>query len=297
MTDPTPPGSAIESMTGGLDLQLLDHDAQYGGKEPSAVERISKLESPTEMRTALLALLLPAKSDRSLRVFQQECADVRGAETLRELAEQIEPADRLPWIEALLSRMRSQPVADRQALVNSTRQVLAARGTVRPIDRLHWMLMRRRLGENLRPTTLAPGARDISQLPDKDVAAIAAFSAFLSRLVPNEPADSTPAAFEPGLAWYASAMKPWAQRWSIPPCDMPASEVLTQALQELQALPWMQRPSLVRGWVTAAIDASPEGKLSRPAADALRLSCALLDSPMPPELSRHFGADPEERPR
>ena len=53
---------------------------------------------------------------------------------------------------------------------------------------------------------------------------------------------------------------------------------------------WMQRPALVRGWVTAAIQHSRYGRLTDTAADALRLSCALLASPLPPELARHHGA-------
>jgi hypothetical protein len=50
----------------------------------------------------------------------------------------------------------------------------------------------------------------------------------------------------------------------------------------------MQRPALMRGWVTAAVQHSRHGRLADTAADALRLSCALLDSPLPPELARHY---------
>ena len=61
----------------------------------------------------------------------------------------------------------------------------------------------------------------------------------------------------------------------------------------------MQRPMLARRWVTAAQQHSTEradhrletGRLDAGAADALRLMCTLLDSPLPPELAQHYGAD------
>jgi hypothetical protein len=85
-------------------------------------------------------------------------------------------------------------------------------------------------------------------------------------------------------------MTPWQARAEIPPCAPPATDSLVHALQELQAVAWMQRPALVRGWVSAAIQHSRHGRLTDTAADALRLSCALLASPLPPELARHYGA-------
>ena len=56
----------------------------------------------------------------------------------------------------------------------------------------------------------------------------------------------------------------------------------------------MQRPGVVRNWVTSAIRMSPRGRLSDLSADALRLTCGLLDSPQPPELSRHYIAIADE---
>ena len=56
----------------------------------------------------------------------------------------------------------------------------------------------------------------------------------------------------------------------------------------LQTLSWMQRPVVVRTWLATAIAQSRFGRLSDLSADALRLSCGLLDSPLPPELVRHY---------
>ena len=61
-----------------------------------------------------------------------------------------------------------------------------------------------------------------------------------------------------------------------------------RALRELQAMPWLLRPMLVRSWFDGA-RALTDGPLLHPgAADALRLSCVLLDSPVPPELGQQY---------
>ena len=63
---------------------------------------------------------------------------------------------------------------------------------------------------------------------------------------------------------------------------------MVEALARMQTLSWMQRPVVVRSWVDAALKASRGVRLGDLSADALRLTCALLDSPMPPELARHY---------
>lgn len=83
-------------------------------------------------------------------------------------------------------------------------------------------------------------------------------------------------------------MSVWQGRVPVPPCDpAPDVDALVQALRQLQSLPWLQRPMIVRAWVSAAVKHSG-GQLANEAADALRMSCALLDSPMPPELAAHY---------
>jgi hypothetical protein len=73
-----------------------------------------------------------------------------------------------------------------------------------------------------------------------------------------------------------------------PPFEAPGSENVFEALARLQTLSWMQRPVVIRSWVTAALKANGGVRFGEAAADALRLTCILLDSPMPPELARHY---------
>jgi len=91
-----------------------------------------------------------------------------------------------------------------------------------------------------------------------------------------------------GPAWYATVMSQLDPKSDVPPYKIPDGDGLAHALDEVEALPWMLRPVLVRGWVEAALATSGRARLYPVAADALRLAAGLLDSPMPPELARHF---------
>ena len=258
-----------------------------------AGERLARLNGTHGLQAAILALLLPAGSRRAARAWAIETdGDPNAAALLTDIG-QLSGTARLPWFEALVSRMRHQPLADRQGLLHATRRVMAARGTVRPIDRLHWLAMRQRLGGPTAAGTREAGPADPSKLPATDVSSLASYTAFLSRLVPFEAVDDT----TPGRRWYDDVMSPWHGCGRVPPCQPPDSDALVHALQELQGLSWMQRPMLVRNWITAAIRHGRHGRLDDTAADALRLSCALLDSPSPPELARHYGHLTLETPR
>ncbi len=260
----------------------------------AAADHLSRLNGALELQAAVLALLLPADSQRATHAWRVETEATPNAQAVLKHVTQLPHAARLPWFETLVSRMRSQPQAERQALLESTRRVMAARGVVRPIDRLHWLAMRQRLGEASAAGARVAAATDLSRLPQSDVSAIAVYSAFLSRMVPvdaaQQPQPVGAAPLAAGVAWYDTVMSPWQRQATVEPCVPPDTDALVHALQELQALPWMQRPVLVRSWVGAARQHSRHGRLGDGAADALRLSCSLLDSPLPPELTRHYDA-------
>jgi len=280
------------------------HQLQDAARERgrAAADHLSRVNGAQGLQAAVLALLLPAGSRRAARAWQLETQATPGAAALREHIDHLPPAARLPWLDVLLARLRGQALPTRQALLEATRRVMAARGTVRPIDRLQWLLMRQRFGQASAASAQAAAQSDLSHLPPTDVLAVARYCAFLARMVPVEAHDdaNTPelaaADGAAGAAWYASAMARWEPHHSIPPCTPPDSDGLVQALQELQALAWMQRPVLARDWVTAALQHSRHGRLADTAADALRLSCALLESPLPPELERHYRGAAEASP-
>jgi hypothetical protein len=249
---------------------------------PESTQRLAQAHGAGELRCALLALLLPKGSRRALASWQGETRSTPYATQIRSEAIALGAGARLPWFELLLGRMAAQPLVQRKGLLEATRRVVSARGTVRPLDTLHFLAMRRRLGEKA-PVGSSPGsAAGFSKLPESDVHAIARFSAFLTRLVPAESPDGAT-----GAGWYAAVMRRWDKRVAVPPqCPLPDTDAAVHALHQIAALPWMQRPVLLRDWVKAAL-AQPVD-LSDPGADALRLAATLLDTPLPPELARRY---------
>lgn len=283
MTDATLPSAAV----------LEAGRIQRVAAEREAIDRLARLNGALELQAAVLALLLPRGSQRALRAWQIETTGTPDAEAVRRQVDALSGQSRLPIFEQLVSRLRGQSLETRQTLLEATRRVMGARGVLRPIDRLHWLAMRQRLGSTTGAGARAAATAEMSRLPQADVSAIAMFSAFLSRLVPVDASEAAATAdarsTAPGVAWYDAVMAPWQDRIDVPACSPPDTDGLVHALHELQAMAWMQRPVLVRGWVVAAQQTSRYGRLGDMAADALRLSCNLLDSPLPPELTRHYG--------
>ena len=251
--------------------------------DTAAGDRLARLHGVGELHAAILALLLPRGSRRAARAWAIETAESPGRAGLREHAASLSGAARLPWFELLVSRMALQPIAARQSLLKALRRIMGARGVVRPIDRLHWLAMRRGLGEVPARTARPEADSDISEWLETDVLAIAVYTAFLSQMVAEDLGDDGA-----GPRWYEGIMEQWAPGGSAPPFDAPDAENFFEALARLQTLSWMQRPVVVRSWVAAALKANGGVRFGEAAADALRLTCTLLDSPMPPELARHF---------
>jgi len=249
----------------------------------NAADRLTRLHGAQELHAALLALLLPPGSKRAARAWEIETSTTPGLHRLREHAASLSGAARLPWFELLLSRMALQPIAARQQLLRATRRVMGARGVVRPIDRLHWLAMRRGLGEVPPLAARAEPNVEVVEWLETDVLALAVYTAFLSRMVVDEAADSESAA-----RWYAAVMHHWQPHAEAPPFEAPDAESVFEALARLQTLSWMQRPVVVRSWVAAALKENGGVRLGDAGADALRLTCILLDSPQPPELVRHY---------
>ncbi|MEO5845837.1 MAG: hypothetical protein ABIQ33_13455 [Caldimonas sp.] len=252
-------------------------------RERDAADRLARVHGAGELQATLLALLMPPGSRRALRAWRTESAAAPGADSLRVHAASLSGAARLPWFELLLTRMASQPLAARQELLQATRRLMGARGIARPLDRLHWLAMRRGLGE-VAPLAARPDAHleDAAWL-ESDVLCVAACTAFLSRMVPGAAVDAAE-----GRPWYDIVMATWLPFAEIPECRPPNAEAMVEALTRMQTLSWMQRPVIVRNWVTAAISRSRGRRLADLSADALRLACGLLDSPLPPELARHY---------
>jgi hypothetical protein len=249
--------------------------------EQDALARLDRVHGPGGMKAALLAMLLVPDQPGRVRAWREETSLVGEAETIRADVELLGGATRLPWFELLLARLGASPLHDRQELLRSARRVLTAAQPGLPIDRLMWLAMRRHFGENALALVHAPADADIAQLPPSDMRHVADYTAHLARMVPSDDPDA-------GHRWYAAVMGRWLAPAAIPRWHRPDVDELVHALTGLQALSWMQRPQLVRACVGEALPAGRPGPLPQTAADALRLSCLLMDSPMPPELARQY---------
>ena len=250
--------------------------------EREASDRLTQLQGSAEVRATLLALLLTPGSRRELRAWQAETRGLSTARAWHAAVVQLSRASRLPWLERMLARMSDAPLGDRQALVDAARRIMSADGQIRPIDRLHWLALRYRLGDAPMAASRTPSVqkemRDLSLHTLREAGRV---TAFLSRLVPT----GDPQA---GQRWYAAVMAPWLNAHDLPAWQPPDADGLFNALSEVQAMPWMLRPVLVRAWLDHALALSPSHRLEPDAADALRLARLLLDCPMPPELARHY---------
>jgi hypothetical protein len=250
-------------------------------QEREALARLSRVHGPGELHAAILALISPADSVPSFLAWSRETAGSHDASLLRQDVMKLSEGARVPCLEALLARMRQCPKEDRRDLLRSMRRVVAAHSPLRPLDRLHWLIMRRKLGDKP-PLPLPPQARnDLAELSRHMIGRVASVTAYLARMVPGPDANA-------GIIWYAAVMSQLDHSGDVPPCKAPDGDQLAHALDEVETLPLMLRPVLMRGWVDAALSTSGRARLMPMAADALRLAAGLLDSPLPPELSRHF---------
>jgi len=250
-------------------------------QEREALARLSRVHGPGELHAAILALISPPDSVPSFLAWTNETMSCSHASVLRQDVMRLSEGVRLPCLEALLARMCVCPKEIRRDLLRSTRRVVAVHSPLRPLDRLHWLSMRRMLGERM-PIPLPPQAcNDFAELSRYMIGRVASVTAYLARMVPGPDSQA-------GLVWFEAVMSQLDPAGEVPPCKAPDGDGLAHALDEVQTLPMMLRPVLMRGWVDAALATSGRARLYPMASDALRMVACLLDSPMPPDLARHF---------
>jgi Zn-dependent protease with chaperone function len=251
--------------------------------------RLSRLQGPGELRAAILAYMVSPGSDREVRAWRSETESfARAAQVFADL-NLLPPAARLPWFSELVRRASLGSIEDRRSLVEAARRVMTAAGVVKPLERLRWLALRHGLGHSQKRAVVTP----VAPSPTGELAffapnrrPIATYSAFLARLVPLYTSD---VGIDPlGARWYDAVMQRFFGAQDVPAAQVPDSDALVHALWTLQSMPWMSRPPLIRAWVGEAVVHSAPNGLPRDAADALYLTCMMLDSPMPPDLARLF---------
>ena len=259
--------------------------------DPTLRDRLSRLralDDPAQWQLAVLALMLGPDSPRELEAWLDRARGVAGVERLLDDILALPHGHRLPWFEAFARQLAPGPVEPRHDLIGAARRLMTADGMVSPADQLRWVALRHLLAGSAVAAPAAASA-DLAQIDDAQAQMVCLFSAFLSHLVPTPEINLDLNGHEPtGQTWYDSVTTDWYGRFELPERERQDIDATLRALRELQAMPWLLRPVLVRGWFDAARVLTDGPALHPVAADALRLTCTLLDSPVPPELSRQY---------
>ncbi|MDH4060032.1 MAG: hypothetical protein OEU94_04375 [Aquincola sp.] len=253
-----------------------------------SLPRLAALDDPTAIGAAVLALLVTADSPSEREAWDDVARDLALAGRLfGDLAALPRPR-RLPWFEHLARRLAPEPVPVRHAVIDCARRIMTADGVVSPLDQLRWVALRHLMaGSAVAPPAAAH--TDLETMDDAIAHQVCAYSAFLSQLVPAPEVTLELAEFESVTqSWYDSVTAPWQGRLALPVREVQDIDAALRALRVLQGMPWLLRPVLVRTWFDAARVLTDGPALHADAADALRLSCVLLDSPVPPELGRQY---------
>ncbi len=253
-----------------------------------AVVRLRALQEPAQWQAATLALMLKPGSKRERAAWFEEVPGVGDAERLLADVSTLPHTHRLPWFETFTRRLAPGPVDPRHELLSAARRVMAADGMVTQIDQLRWVAMRHLLaGSAVAPPAAAE--LELGEIDNAQALKACIFSAFLSHMVPApELTFDLNDDESPNQSWYDTVVAPWRERITLPPRERHDIDATLRALRVLQTLPWMLRPVLVRTWFETARSLTEGSMLDPLAADALRLSCSLLDSPVPPELARQY---------
>lgn len=251
-------------------------------------ERFMQVAGPGQLHAAALALLLTPGRAREMAVWRDECRHTVGAKELRNELMKVPWPERMPWLERFVGRVAQGPLDKRQQLLRAVRRLIAADGRALALDRLRWLAIRHALGDVKALARPTAAEVELEGLATGTALQIGRLSAFLSRIVPSPEIDIDvmSGAATSGERWWRDVMQPWPDAGATR--EMPDANALVSALHEVQALPWMLRPVLVRRWVDAAVALSPAGQIAPPAAEALRIAGRLLDSPLPPAVAACF---------
>ncbi len=262
-----------------------------GGADPQRRERDARLRALRDadaLEAAVLACLITPGSTHDACAWRSLVAQPDALAAVRADVEQLSAAQRLPWFEHFARALAPGPVARRHALIGAARRLLTADGVVTPMDQLRWIALRHLLaGSAAAPP--ASSAQEFETLDGDQVHSICVYAAFLSTLVPAPEVHFDPTGYgSVNQQWYDTVTAPWIDRADVPARVGHDIDAALRALRELQAMPWLLRPMLVRAWFDAARALTDGPRLHPAAADALRLTCVLLDSPKPPELEDQY---------
>ncbi len=227
--------------------------------------------TPSELlQAATLAFLVPAPGTPEHRVWRSFAAGISGADAVLDAVACLPVRRRQPWLERLMVQAACLAPAQRRTLREQTVRIVRADGKLAVHELLIALWMQHDLspgGERL--------AREPRHLPllalGGEVALVTA--ALGGLLAPGQASE-----------WSRRVMGGLGLPDPVPGAGAGSSASVGNAIARLRRLAITQSPALAKQWIAS----QPEGPMSAAMADALRIACLLVDTPMPPRLVEMF---------
>jgi Zn-dependent protease with chaperone function len=227
----------------------------------------------TEAPLLVLALLVETEAD--LRAQQRQIvADGYGAaagervDELHHRIQQLPPGARQPLADVAMPALRKLPAAERARLLKNAHLLIAADGRITIREFLLFTILKRRLGPRAGESVPAR-YRSAAELPAETSLVL---SLVATLRLPERPEH----AFNAG-----ALLIPGAELTRVPGPDI-RLDAVSAALDRLNELQPLAKPQLVKAVAaTAFVDGATQWK----AASALRMVCAAVDAPLPPQLA------------
>ena len=227
------------------------------------------------MHAQLIAYALLVGKDHELRAQQcQLIADAYGGEASQiadryhKLMYQLPPGARQPLLDVAMPALRKLPDQARQRVLKLAHMLIAADGRVSVNEFLLFTILKRRLGPDA-GKAVPVRYRTVNERAGDAALVLSLVAAVRLPLRPEH-------AFNAGMLLLPGVNQPWVRIEAIKLDDVSA------ALDRLNQLAPLAKPQLIKAVTAAAFVDSETNWL---AASTLRMVCAALDAPLPPQVS------------
>lgn len=273
MSSVTPQAPASEKPAAGHRASVPGHP---GPVASDVLQPLLGYAMPDDLMPAVLAFLVRSDSTSEMAAWREAVVVTPARESVLQTVWALPPAERLPWMERLLTRCEALSPGDKSALRRHAHRIVAADRAVTAAELLSCLLIDQLLG--LQPVILT---REVRRLSLQEAAtAIQTFTALLAtQLAPG----TSP---EQRIAW-AEAVRVQLTLPHAQPHGRADLASIGHALRPLQELSAVVRPALMKAWVQHATTTAHG--LTPALADALRMLCLLIDTPLPPALLAWYG--------
>ena len=226
------------------------------------------------IRSQMLALALLIEVDAELRAQQRKViAEAYGAEALPIVDDyhtrilQLPPGARLPLVDVAMPALRRLPAEVRQRLLRIAHMLVVADGRLTVREFLLYTILKRRLGPDA-GRAIAVKYRSVVELP-RQAGLVLSLTAEVRLPERAEHAFNAGALLLPGVDV------------AFTPGGAIRLDDVSESLDQLNQLAPLAKPQLIKA-VTAT--AFTDGATNWRAASTLRMICAALDAPLPPQL-------------